>query len=448
MIFVQTNFILEIDRVPRIGSAQGYFSIGNPDALIGIGMVDFAGSGVVHITGGSTALYATIILGARQGRFHDRNGIPLHKPGLTKGHSVALQMLGTFILFFGWFGFNPGSAISLSVENKGHVAALAAVTTTLAAAAGTVSCLLTNGIMKLIHTGEFQFDIVMAMNGCLSGLVSITASCSVVEPWAAVVIGVIAGWVYIAADIVLIHSKIDDAVAAIQVHFANGFWGVIAAGLFASPRRMIDTYGTDSHPGFFYAPTGANLLPAQLAGLLFIIGWTLLTTMPFFVLLDYLNAFRVNALEEIVGLDANYQNYSDGPNMPEDPSDENEEVRMTAYRLRFAERKKAREERVPANKTVDDVLNQSWGASQFDNADTSNDAGTQVGSVVLSGNVDPVVIGNDYTVQSVVNGSRQLTFKQWKKLQESGNDRDDVQPMSEQAPTIVCKKTHDEELYV
>jgi ammonium transporter, Amt family len=101
------------------GSSQGYFSISNPDAVVGIGMVDFAGSGVVHMTGGCTALYATTILGARQGRFQDRYGNPLAKPGLTKGHSVALQMLGTFILFFGWFGFNPGSALGLSVPNKG-----------------------------------------------------------------------------------------------------------------------------------------------------------------------------------------------------------------------------------------------------------------------------------------------------------------------------------------
>jgi ammonium transporter, Amt family len=98
-----TGFVYPI-VVHNVWSAQGYFSLFNQEnALVGIGMVDFAGSGVVHMTGGCTALFATYILGPRQGRFQDRHGNPLAKPGLTKGHSVALQMLGTFIFFFCWF---------------------------------------------------------------------------------------------------------------------------------------------------------------------------------------------------------------------------------------------------------------------------------------------------------------------------------------------------------
>lgn len=129
-------------------------------------MVDFSGSGVIHLTGGITALYATYILGARRGRFYDGKGNMLSKPGLTKGHSTALQMLGTMVLWFGWYGFNPGSALLLTnVPNKGSVGALAAVTTTIAAAAGTISALLTNGIIRERREGEFTLDIVMAMNG-------------------------------------------------------------------------------------------------------------------------------------------------------------------------------------------------------------------------------------------------------------------------------------------
>jgi ammonium transporter, Amt family len=385
-----------------IGSAQGYFSIGNPNALIGIGMVDFAGSGVVHITGGSTALFATIILGARQGRFYDRHGNELTKPGLTKGHSVALQMLGTFILFFGWFGFNPGSALLLSVENKGSIAASAAIATTLSAAAGTVSCLATNAIIERVRNGDYTMDIVMAMNGCLSGLVAVTAGCAVIEPWAAIITGVVAGWCYMIADALLIRNKLDDAVAAIQVHLANGLWGVIAAGLFASPPRMLAAYGTDSHPGFFYAPASTNLLPAQLAGALFILGWTLLTTLPFFAILDYFGLFRVNALEEIIGLDANYQTFAEGPDEGEEASDENEEVRLIAYRQRFAERKKAKEENVLI-KSLEDVLNASWGGNVLTNEGTISKA-------------------NPDRDMAVVEEARQLTYKQWRQLQLRANE--------------------------
>ena len=403
-------------------------------------MVDFAGSGVVHITGGSTALYATIILGARQGRFHDRNGKKLEKPGLTKGHSVALQMLGTFILFFGWFGFNPGSALLLTVENKGSVAALAAVNTTLAAAAGTVSCLFINGVIEKIRTGDFTFDIVMAMNGCLSGLVAVTAGCAVIEPWAAILIGIVAGWAYIAADVLLIYSELDDAVAAIQVHLANGLWGVIAVGLLASPSRMLDAYGTDSHPGFFYAPTSSNLLPAQLAGALFIVGWTLITTLPFFVMLDYFNLFRVNALEELIGLDATYQNFAEGPDLGDDPSEDNEEVRLAAYRQRFAERKKAKEltpnagTGVTTIKRMEEAFNASWGATQLDTGESIETSGT---SVVMdsarSAAASVASVANSASV--AVEEVRQLTYKQWKRLQlAAGVNPESNEVVSEQAP--------------
>jgi ammonium transporter, Amt family len=147
------------------GSGQGYLSTSNPNPLVGMGMVDFAGSGVVHVTGGMTALYATYILGPRRGRFTDANGKPLARLGLTKGHSTSLQMLGTMILWFCWYGFNAGSALLLSVPDTSAVGARAALTTTLAAASGTVSALLTNAWRQERRTGEFTLDISMAMNG-------------------------------------------------------------------------------------------------------------------------------------------------------------------------------------------------------------------------------------------------------------------------------------------
>ena len=399
-------------------------------------MVDFAGSGVVHVTGGATALYATIILGARQGRFHDRNGNKLAQPGLTKGHSVALQMLGTFILFFGWFGFNPGSALLLTVENKSAVAALAAVNTTLAAAAGTVSCLFTNGIINQTRTSEFTFDIVLAMNGCLSGLVAVTAGCAVIEPWAAILIGIVAGWVYILADVLLLHCTLDDAVSAIQVHLANGLWGVVAVGLLASPTRMLEAYGIDTHPGFFYAPSSSNLLAAQLAGALFIVGFTLVTTLPFFVLLDYFNVFRVNALEEIVGLDATYQNFIEGPDCGDEPSEENEEERLAAYRQRFAERKKAKESAPLKTRDFDQAFNESWGATQLDagEGDETHKHSSYVADSAKSAVASVTSAAN--TASVVVEEVRQLTYKQWKQLQTAaGGSHDSNDVVSEQAPS-------------
>lgn len=177
-------------------------------------------------------------------------------------------------------------------------------------------------------------------SGSLCGLVAITSGCAVVESWAAVVIGIFAGWVYIFFNYVLIRLKIDDAVAAIQVHLGGGLWGIIATGLLACPRHMLSAYGSDKYPGFFYAPTSQSLLPAHLTGIVFIIGWTFATTFPFFSLLDYFGLFRVNALEELVGLDMTYI-HLEAP-VDEEPED-NEELRLAAYRQRFAERKKLRE---------------------------------------------------------------------------------------------------------
>ena len=177
----------------------------------------------------------------------------------------------------------------------------------------------------------------------LSGLVSVTAGCAVMEPWAALLIGIVSGWIYIAMDKLLIRCKLDDAVAAIQVHLGSGFWGLVSTGLLASPSRMLAAYGTDSHGGWFYGASCENLLPAQLAGALFIVGWTMVTTIPFFKFLDYLGLFRVNALEELIGLDMSYLEQEATPVAltTDEPSDD-EEVRLAAYRQRFAERKQLR----------------------------------------------------------------------------------------------------------
>mmetsp|Transcript_113422 Transcript_113422/g.169654 ORF Transcript_113422/g.169654 Transcript_113422/m.169654 type:complete len:524 (-) Transcript_113422:73-1644(-) len=293
-----------------VWSNNGFLSITNADPFLGIGAVDFAGSGVVHITGGTTALFATLVLGPRRGRFFDAQGEPLETPKSFPGHSVALQLLGTMILWFGWFGFNPGSALILGNENIGTAAATAAVSTALAGSAGGVSALFTNLYIEERRTGEPHFSLSMAMNGALSGLVAITSGCGIVEPWASIVIGLVAGWVYIYTSGLLITLKIDDAVDAIPVHMFNGIWGVLATGLVASPRMMEIAYGTTGHYGWFYhlgdGSFNARLLGSQVVTILCILTWTLVTMMPFFIWLNYKGWLRADSLEELVGLDISY----------------------------------------------------------------------------------------------------------------------------------------------
>lgn len=289
-----------------IWSNNGFLSHFNADPFLGIGATDFAGSGVVHLTGGCTALYATLILGPRRGRFYDSQGEPLETPKPFPGHSVALQVLGTLILWFGWFGFNSGSALVLDSQDIGANAANAAVATALSGAMGGITALFTNLWLEERKTGEPSFSLTMAMNGVLSGLVASTGGCALVEPWAAVVTGLIAGWLYLWSSNLLLRFRIDDAVDAIPVHMVNGLWGLLAVGLFASPRKLELAYGATDYAGWFYDFTNATMLGAQVCAALFIVGWTFFTMIPFFVWLNYQGWLRADSLEELVGLDISY----------------------------------------------------------------------------------------------------------------------------------------------
>jgi len=299
-----TGFVYPI-VVRSIWSTYGFISAFNAEPLWGIGNIDFAGSGVVHMTGGATALVAAIILGPRRGRFYDDDGNALETPVDFPGHSAALQVLGTFILWFGWFGFNPGSALAIANEGSAATAALCAVTTTLAAATGCVTSMGLDSIIEKKKTGEVSYDLTMAMNGALGGLVAITAGCSVVYPWAAVVIGFIGGIVYYAFSKFLIMMKIDDAVDAIPVHFANGAWGVIAVGLFAA-EELQETAGYSTSSYGLLLGGGGTLLGVQVCAVLWICAWVFAVMTPFFYALNMFGMFRVDALEEEVGLDISH----------------------------------------------------------------------------------------------------------------------------------------------
>ena len=267
---------------------------------------------IIFNVGGVIAFIATKILGPRRGRFHDvTTGEPLAEPKAIVGHNMGLQLLGTMILWFGWYGFNGGSALLFGTEHDFELAALAAVNTTLSAGVAGITALFGNMfvLQRLSHDGKVIYDLQLTMNGVLAGLVAITAGCGLVEPWAAVIIGMIGGLLYLGASRLLIWMRVDDAVDAIPVHAANGAWGMIALGLFASPDRLLMAYGHDTHVGFFYSvfnrfyDVDFTLVGAQIVGCLFIIAWSAAIMTPFFLALDWFGLFRSSVKDELQGLD-------------------------------------------------------------------------------------------------------------------------------------------------
>lgn len=159
-------------------------------------------------------------------------------------------------------------------------------------------------------TGEGAYSLPMAMNGALTGLVGITAGCGTVEMWAAVLIGILSGWLYMFASWLLVKLRIDDAVEAVPVHLFGGSFGLIATGVFSSSKGMLETFGTDKYVGLWYAvgndSADYTLLRNQMYALLFILGWSTCCMLPFFLILNALGLFRTDKKHEIAGLDVAY----------------------------------------------------------------------------------------------------------------------------------------------
>ena len=192
--------------------------------LFGKGMQDFAGSTVVHYQGALAALAGALLLGPRIGKFgHDgrANAIP--------GHNMPFAVLGTIILWFGWFGFNPGSTLAVTSGDKIGYFGYVALTTNLAAAAGALGGVLTAWIVIK------KPDISMMLNGAIAALVAITAACGFVAPWAALVIGLVSGVIAVVGVLFVERIGIDDPIGAVSVHGMAGVWGTLATGLFAVP---------------------------------------------------------------------------------------------------------------------------------------------------------------------------------------------------------------------
>jgi len=259
----------------------------------GNGAVDFAGSGVVHMIGGAVALAGALVIGPRIGKFNkdgSANTIP--------GHSLSLGVLGTIILFFGWFGFNPGSSLGFTGAFR-NLAVIAAINTLLAGAAGGMSAMFYMWWVSPLK----KPDPAMSVNGILAGLVAITAPSAFVDLWAAVVIGLIAGvWVCI-ASVLLEKAKIDDPVGAVPVHLGNGLLGVLAVGIFANGNPDTAAWNGVATPvtGLLYG--GYTQIFAQLAeaaSVLVVVGGL---SYVFFQVLSAFKLLRVSREDELKGLD-------------------------------------------------------------------------------------------------------------------------------------------------
>ena len=184
-----------------VWNEDGWLSaVGDDPQLYGSGMLDFAGCSVVHLVGGLAGFAGAFIEGPRIGRF-DAHG----RPQSIAGHSVPLSLMGVFILWFGWYGFNPGSVLGLT-GGKIDVVIVCTVTTTLS---GVTACIATMLILSVINystTGDVVFDVIGAGNGALAGLVGITSACAIVQPWAAIVIGLVSAFVFVSASFFMSHT--------------------------------------------------------------------------------------------------------------------------------------------------------------------------------------------------------------------------------------------------
>ena len=255
---------------------------------LGHGHVDFAGSTVVHMTGGVTALAGTMVLGPRLGKYRADGTI-----GAMPGHNLPMSVLGTFILAFGWFGFNAGSSLATSPR-----IALVAVNTLLSSAAGAVAAL------AFVWYTLGKPDLGMVCNGMLGGLVAVTAPCAFVTPAAAVVIGLVAGALVVwSVGALERRFRVDDPVGAISVHGVCGAWGGIALGLLADGSYGEGWNGVAGPVRGLLFGGGGQLL-AQLVGVLTNLVFVFGASYGFFRLVDRVLGNRVPAEVELTGLDA------------------------------------------------------------------------------------------------------------------------------------------------
>ncbi|KAG6554079.1 hypothetical protein Mapa_003994 [Marchantia paleacea] len=280
-------------------SVDGWLGATGPTRLFGVGAIDFAGSGVVHMVGGIAGLWGAYIEGPRIGKF-TRDG----SPGMDmKGHNASLVVLGSFLLWFGWFGFNPGSFVKILVPYDGSDfegnwtgVARTGVTTTLSGCAAALTTL----FARRYYTGHW--NVVDVCNGLLGGFAAITAGCSVVDPWAALLCGFGAAWVLMGFNYMGDVFKYDDPLQAAQLHGGCGAWGLLFTGLFANEKYVLQAYGPGRGHGYLMGG-GGNLLAAQLLSILVIFLWVTVTMVPCFWFLNKNDLLRIDTDDELAGMD-------------------------------------------------------------------------------------------------------------------------------------------------
>lgn len=260
----------------------GHWSWSSDGWLANLGFGDFAGSTVVHGVGGCVSLIGTVMLGPRIGKY-----APDGKPRAIAGHSIPLASLGVFILWFGWFGFNPGSTLSVG---DGSVIALVAINTNLSAAAGALTAMTTIWMMF------GKPDLSMTMNGALAGLVAITAPCAFVSPCASVCIGAVGGVIVVLGVVGLDRLRIDDPVGAVPVHGMNGIWGTLSVGIWGQQSLGLSRDGLLHGGGF-------SQLGLQALGVSASCIFAMLTMGIVFKIIQKTFGLRVSREEELRGLD-------------------------------------------------------------------------------------------------------------------------------------------------
>ena len=276
--FIVFTFVMAIFIYPVVGHW-----IWGGGWLSKLGMFDFAGSTVVHSVGGWAALAGILVLGPRFGKYTADGKIhPI------PGHNLSIATIGVFVLWLGWFGFNPGSTMAADPNAISHVV----MTTNTAAIAATLS----STVIAWIILGKP--DLGMTLNGCLAGLVAITAPCAFVSVGSSLIIGAIAGILVVLAVIFFDRAKIDDPVGALSVHLVNGVFGTLAVGLFAQDKLT----GTATGNGLFYGG-GMTLLGAQLAGAAATAVFVFIVALIAWMLIKVIMGLRVSLQEEIEGLD-------------------------------------------------------------------------------------------------------------------------------------------------
>ena len=256
--------------------------------LFSKGMQDFAGSTVVHYQGALAALAGALLLGPRIGKF-GADG----KPNPIPGHNIPFVTLGVLILWFGWFGFNPGSTLSVDFGGIGFFAYVA-VNTNLAAAAGVIGAVATSWIVIR------KPDLSMMLNGAIAALVAITAACAFVAPWAALLIGFLAGVIVVLGVLLVERVGIDDPIGAIAAHGMAGVWGTLALGFFTVPQ-LAENLAT-GQPGLFYGG-GFHQLGVQALGLAAVGAFTFTVSFGALWAMKRIAGIRVEPEVETAGLD-------------------------------------------------------------------------------------------------------------------------------------------------